>query len=706
MSVRSVIFWIHLVAGVLVAVPVVIMSATGVAIAFEEEILNAFDREQRVVPHTPDAARRSIAVLRADVARQQPDFAASRVVVPRAADAAFVFFAGREGMLYVNPYTGSATVPASTGAHAVLHEVEAWHRFLGREGDTLIVGKVINGVANAVLLLLCVTGLYLWVPRRWNRAALRRSLLFVRTRGSKARDFNWHHVVGFWGLPVLSVLVASAVVISFPFAHALVFTLAGEDVPPGRGPAILAVPEARVPTPAAGSAPLDLDTLVARVAARFPERDAIVVDLSAAEPESPGEHAPPTSVDERAAIQPRVELAVMLPALFSTHGRVPVQVDPYTGDILSETHFRDYSPGVRARVWLRFLHTGAAFGLFGKILAALATLGSLLLVYTGLALSYRRFFGGRSRKRGASSVALTLLTLLLLSSCDTSAIGTAVAHEEQTELLAHEEARPESALREAHMDLVAPDTGHVHSIDLFWPSGAAPERGFPVVVLLDGHRVSPIIREALEAGVRLEAAYLCLGYQGLPSDAQRFRARDYTPAVTPGEPEADPLDASRQNGGALGFRHFLASVVREQASRRASLAWDEATLVGHSYGGLFVLSTLLDAPDSYARYVAVDPSLWWRSAHMFERIMRAQPVAPGVLTLLEANHALEPEAPRGAPTRDPARLALRQRLQAVLPADAFTRVATHLGATHRYYPAHHHGSLLEHSVRELLGVAR
>ena len=83
MSVRSVIFWIHLVAGVLVAVPVVIMSATGVAIAFEEEILNAFDREQRVVPHTPDAARRSIAVLRADVARQQPDFAASRVVVPR-----------------------------------------------------------------------------------------------------------------------------------------------------------------------------------------------------------------------------------------------------------------------------------------------------------------------------------------------------------------------------------------------------------------------------------------------------------------------------------------------------------------------------------------------------------------------------------------------------------------------------------------------
>jgi hypothetical protein len=41
---------------------------------------------------------------------------------------------------------------------------------------------------------------------------------------------------------------------------------------------------------------------------------------------------------------------------------------------------------------LRFLHTGEAFGFIGKVIATVATAGSLFLVYTGFALSYRRFF--------------------------------------------------------------------------------------------------------------------------------------------------------------------------------------------------------------------------------------------------------------------------------------------------------------------------
>ena len=35
------------------------------------------------------------------------------------------------------------------------------------------------------------------------------------------------------------------------------------------------------------------------------------------------------------------------------------------------------------------------------------------------------------------------------------------------------------------------------------------------------------------------------------------------------------------------------------------------TLIGHSFGGLFVLNTLLSHPDLFANYLAIDPSMWW-----------------------------------------------------------------------------------------------
>jgi uncharacterized iron-regulated membrane protein len=42
---------------------------------------------------------------------------------------------------------------------------------------------------------------------------------------------------------------------------------------------------------------------------------------------------------------------------------------------------------------MRFLHTGEALGWPGQLLAGLFSLFSVVLVYTGFALAWRRFFG-------------------------------------------------------------------------------------------------------------------------------------------------------------------------------------------------------------------------------------------------------------------------------------------------------------------------
>ena len=51
----------------------------------------------------------------------------------------------------------------------------------------------------------------------------------------KARDFNRHNVIGFWGAIPLFLIVLSGVVISYPWASDLVYSLAGENPPPPHG---------------------------------------------------------------------------------------------------------------------------------------------------------------------------------------------------------------------------------------------------------------------------------------------------------------------------------------------------------------------------------------------------------------------------------------------------------------------------------------
>ena len=35
------------------------------------------------------------------------------------------------------------------------------------------------------------------------------------------------------------------------------------------------------------------------------------------------------------------------------------------------------------------------------------------------------------------------------------------------------------------------------------------------------------------------------------------------------------------------------------------------TLIGHSFGGLFVVNALINHTDMFNAYIAIDPSLWW-----------------------------------------------------------------------------------------------
>lgn len=374
MSIRKIVFWMHLATGLSAGLIVVVMSATGIAMAFEREILQWIDRDVRHVAAPANTPRMTLDRLDAAVSAQYPDFKTISRTISRDANVAYEFRAGRDGTLYVDPYTGTTSQPKSQTAHDVLQVIEAWHRWLGAEGEGRAVGKLITGIANLAFLFICVSGLYMWWPRSGSPKAWRPAVWFVGRIKGRARDFNWHNVFGCWSALVLIVIVAGGVMISFQWANGLIFKLAGEE-PPARG---------RNQAPAVSVSvrndlsPMPRDNILASVAEQFPNWQSISFDATPAS----------TKTNTVAALN----LTVLEPALFEARGRTQLSVDPYSGEILRSTGFAERSAGTRARIWLRFLHTGEAFGTPGKIVATIAALASLFLAYTGFALSYRRFF--------------------------------------------------------------------------------------------------------------------------------------------------------------------------------------------------------------------------------------------------------------------------------------------------------------------------
>jgi uncharacterized iron-regulated membrane protein len=84
------------------------------------------------------------------------------------------------------------------------------------------------------------------------------------------------------------------------------------------------------------------------------------------------------------------------------HKRMNVTVDRATAAVTQVQRWENREAADRARAIVRLGHSGELGGLTGQALAGAGCLAGVMLVYTGLALSWRRFFG---RKANAPEVA-------------------------------------------------------------------------------------------------------------------------------------------------------------------------------------------------------------------------------------------------------------------------------------------------------------
>jgi uncharacterized iron-regulated membrane protein len=414
---RIILFWTHLVAGLIAGISIVIMCFTGAALAFQTEITAWAERDARqITPPTADAPRLSVDDLIKKMREAEPDTKPSAIVISSDSHDAVAFSLGREGALYANPYTGEIRRPASTRVNDFLHTLENWHRVLAMGGDNRAVGKMINGACNLAFCVLAITGLYLWFPRSWSWRNVRAVALFDWKYSGKARDFNWHNVIGLWCAPILIVLTLTAIPISYRWGANLIYKIAGEEppAPSSTGPGGFAAgPIVEVPQPAPGARPLGYAEMIAAAQKELPRWESITLRLE--NRRGSGARASRSAGESSANFQPkRDESSVnagarrsgenrpLLPAVsvsLKEAGSWPrtatttLTLNPYTGEILKREGFADLPTSRRLRTWTRFLHTGQAVGWLGQLIAGLACLGGCVLAYTGFALAWRRFFG-------------------------------------------------------------------------------------------------------------------------------------------------------------------------------------------------------------------------------------------------------------------------------------------------------------------------
>lgn len=383
---RSTLFWSHLAMGTLGGVIILVMSVTGALLGFEKQLVARFDGVPKVV--APAGALRMPLDSLFAVAHLDAAAVASVALKANPTEPISVRFRDKDTpAALLDPYRGDAVAPVPRGKMAAsMSWLRSWHRWLGAEGEQRVLMRKLTGISNIAFLLLVLSGLYLWWPRSLSRTAIRTAAVFNPRLRGKPRDFNWHNSLGFWCAIPLAFVVATGVFISYSWPGQWMDRLWGS--PRERVAAVKAMNGA---PKSAGASPevaweteapvaVSLDAMLRTVQTARPAWTSITITTA----------APRDSV---------VQLAVAEGNTFRPDLKWQYFFDAATGQPTRMTNFASLSTSRRIRGWTRFGHTGEIFGLTGQAIATFVSFVGALLVYTGLALAWRRLLAFVRRRR-------------------------------------------------------------------------------------------------------------------------------------------------------------------------------------------------------------------------------------------------------------------------------------------------------------------
>ena len=190
------------------------------------------------------------------------------------------------------------------------------------------------------------------------------------------------------------------------------------------------------------------------------------------------------------------------------------------------------------------------------------------------------------------------ITLLVIAFCGTIVLGNKVCaqNHQQSQFLQKVGAVD---------SLYSKTLNEFRTIYVQLPASYSSEKNqkYPVVYILDGELFLPTVNDVqnyYSGGFTPEMVLV-----GISNDKNRVRDLTTSTITT-----KYGMPFNEKNGEADNFRQFIETELIPYIENKYPVT-NYRTLIGHSYGGLFTISTLIHQPELFANYLAIDPSLDW-----------------------------------------------------------------------------------------------
>ncbi|MCU4162521.1 PepSY-associated TM helix domain-containing protein [Carboxylicivirga caseinilyticus] len=226
--------WLHLWLGLASGIVVFIVAITGALYVFHQEIEDSLQpwrfveaQDQAFAPPSQliDTARFYIPYIEPTGLTYEDKEGA----------AAVGFIYNDEGriafeVVYMNPYTArfiKKEEPMGKGRFNFFHFIEDGHRDLWLPD---YIGRKIIGISTLIFLIILISGLIMWWPKKWNKQQLKRSLTLKRNNNRKRLILDLHNVLGFYILLFGCVFAITGLVWSFNwFGDAFYYITSGGE---------------------------------------------------------------------------------------------------------------------------------------------------------------------------------------------------------------------------------------------------------------------------------------------------------------------------------------------------------------------------------------------------------------------------------------------------------------------------------------------
>lgn len=367
--------WVHLWLGLISGVVVFVVSITGCIYVFQQDIKDALEPWRFVEAKNTELVPPSKLLDTAQ--KYMPEQEPTGLTYGNSQEAAAVGYDFKKDgkrnftAVFVNPYSGELIKKEqviANGKFDFFRFIIKGHRTLWLPKNT---GKTIVGVSALLFVVLLFSGLVMWWPKKWSKANTKKSFKIKWKAKFRRLNLDLHNVLGFYALLIALVIGLTGLVWSFQWFEDSVYYVAsaGDSKPEHQHPH----------SAITQSNQMENDSR--------PVLDRAWFKVVEQENDIQGMYLSPQLTDKKDPVE-----IVVFHDDETFYDKSAYYYDQYTLESLSsdEDSFSTASFATQLSMLNYDIHTGAVWGIAGKILVFLVSLISASLPVTGFLVWWKK----------------------------------------------------------------------------------------------------------------------------------------------------------------------------------------------------------------------------------------------------------------------------------------------------------------------------